>query len=293
MTWSRIGLACAVSLALVACSDVKQGVLQPQPPLAGLRYVNLVNDTSAVDFRIINFIGDAPSAGAAAFRSGGSPYGISTNFLPPHWPVEANREVHIRVFMNGTTPALASQVVFDTLCTFTEATNYTFYLYGNARVVNGVHALVTTDNPTAPTGIAVRAINLASTLAPTLTTTGVDVDVVATTATSPLPGASGQFSNVAYLTATPYQAMATSATLMAVASAPGTRTFTTFKANFTAGTVGTATVNPAAGSNVPGTAFSVVVVPRSVAGTVAPQTAAYLVPNIIFLIDRQPDLTAP
>ena len=114
MTWFRIGMACAVSVALVACHKTEQGVLQPIPPLAGLRYVNLVNDTGAVDFRIVNFIGDAPNAGEATFRTGGQPYGISTSFLPPHWPVEANRDVEVRVFMNGLDPAVASTVVFDT-----------------------------------------------------------------------------------------------------------------------------------------------------------------------------------
>lgn len=286
-------MAVAVVLALGACREVEQGVLQPIAPLAGLRYVNLVNDTSAVDFRIINFIGDAPSAGAAPFRTGGAPFGVSTNFLPPHWPVEAGREVHVRVFMNGTTPAIASQVVFDTTCTFTEGTNYTFYLYGNARGA-GVHALVTTDAVPAITGnnIAVRAIHLGSTLAPSLATANVDVDVVAQSSTSPLTG-TARFSNLAYLAVSNYVTLPVGATLMGVASAPGTRTFTTFKANLPAGTVGTTTVNPIAGSNVPGTGISVVVVPASVTGSAAPQTTAYLSPTILFLIDLQPPLTAP
>ena len=293
MTWSRIGLGVAVVLALGACREVQQGVLEPIPPLAGLRYVNLVNDTSAVDFRIINYVGEAPSAGAANFRTGGQPYGVATNFLPPHWPVEAGRDVHIRVFMNGTTPAIASQVVFDTTCTFTEGTNYTFYLYGSARGA-GVHALVTTDAVPAITGsnIAVRAIHLGSTLAPSLATANVDVDVVAQATPSPLTGTS-QFANLAYKAVSNYVTMPGSATLKAVGSAPGSRTFTTFTANLPPGTVGTSTVNPIAGSNVAGTAISVVVVPPSVTGSAAPQTAAFLVPTILFLIDRQPALTAP
>ena len=293
MTWTRLGMAFVVSVALVACEKVEQGVLQPIPPLAGLRYVNLVNDTSAVDFRIINFIGDAPSAGAASFRTGGQPFGISTNYLPPHWPVEANRDVHIRVFMNGDAIDVVSQQVFDTTCTFAEGVNYTFYLYGSARGA-AVHALVTTDAvPTlTATQVAVRTVNLASTLAPTLTGTNVDVDVVAQSATSPLTG-TAQFANVAYKGVSAYAAITASATLMAVVSAPGTRTFTTFTGNLPAGVAGTATVNPVAGSRVGGSAISAVVVPPSVTGSTAPQTSAFLRPNIIFLIDQQPALTAP
>jgi hypothetical protein len=294
MTWKRIGMACVVSVALVACQKVEQGVLQPIPPLAGLRYVNLVNDTSGVDFRIINFIGDAPSAGLATFRTGGAAYGVSSAFLPYHWPVEAARDVHIRVFMNDTLPALASQVVFDTTCTFAEGKNYTFFLYGSARGA-GVHALVTLDSVPTITGtnIAVRTINLASSLAPTIATgTNVDVDIVAQSATSPLTG-TATFANVAYKGVSTYSIMAVSATLKAVVSAPAARTFTTFTANLPAGVVGTATLNPVAGSNVPLSAISAVVVPASVTGTRAPQTAAFLVPTVLFLIDQRPALTAP
>ena len=286
MTWSRIGLACVVSVALVACSEVKQGVLQPQGPLAGLRYVNLVNDTSGVDFRIINFIGDAPNAGAATFRTGGAPYGVSTTFLPPHWPVEANRDVQIRVFMNDTLPELVSQVVFDTTCTFAENVNYTFFLYGNARGA-GVHAKVTVDTLPAPVGVAFRVINLGG-----ATVGAVDVDVVAQAVVAPLTG-TASFPAVAAGAVTAYTNFAVSTTLKATATAPATRTPFLFSANAPAGVRGDTLVNPVAGTNVAGTAISAVIVPASVVGSRAPQTAAFLVPTILFMIDRKPALTAP
>ena len=207
MTWYRVCLACAVSVALVACKEAEQGVLQPQPALAGLRYVNLVNDTGAVDFRIVNFIGEAPSAGAAAFRAGGQPYGLATNFLPPHWSVEASREVHIKVFMNGLDPAVSSLVVFDTTCTFTESVNYTFFLYGNARTVGGVHSLVTVDTLPAPAGVAFRVINLGG-----ATVGAVDVDVVAQAVVAPLTG-TASFANVAAGAVTAYTNFAVSGSL--------------------------------------------------------------------------------
>lgn len=286
MTWSRIGLACVVSVALVACSEVKQGVLQPQGPLAGLRYVNLVNDTSGVDFRIINFVGDAPNAGAATFRTGGAPYGVSTNFLPPHWPVEANRDVNIRVFMNDTLAALVSQVVFDTTCTFAEGVNYSFFLYGSARGA-AVHAKVTVDTLPAPAGVAFRVINLGGT-----TVGAVDVDVVAQAAVAPLTG-TASFANVAVGAVTAYTNFAVSTTLKATATAPATRTPFLFSANAPAGVRGDTLLNPVAGTNVAGTAISAVIVPASVVGSRAPQTAAFLVPTILFMIDRKPALTAP
>jgi len=59
------------------------------------------------------------------------------------------------------------------------------------------------------------------------------------------------------------------------------------------GTTGTATSNPLAGDLVAGTAITIVITPASVVGSTAPQTAAFLVPTALFLIDRQPPRTAP
>ncbi len=291
MTLYRACLACVVSVALVACRDNPKGVLQPLAPLAGLRYVNLVNDTGAVDFRIVNFIGDAPVAGAAAFRTGGSPNGIATNFLPYHWPVEAGRDVDIRVFMNGLDPAVSSTVIFDTTVTFTQNVNYTFYLYGSARTAGGVHALITSDTVPNLTGtqLGFRVIHLGGTAMGNQ-----DVDIAAAAATSPLAG-TAQFANIAPGTVTGYitSVAAAAAGYKAVVSTPASRTFTTFFAAAPAGVVGTTTLNPVAGVAVAGSAFSVVIVPASVVGSAAPQTAAYLAPTVLFLVDKKPALTAP
>lgn len=266
MTWFRIGLAFAVTVALVACDKTKQGVLQPQAPLAGLRYVNLINDTGAVDFRIVNFIGDAPNAGAAAFRTGGQPNGIATNFLPPHWPVEANRDVEVRVFMNGQDPAVASTVVFDTTMQFAANVNYTFYLYGSARA-STVHAMLSVDTlPSAPAGIAFRVIHLGG-----AAVGNVDLDITPRTTTAPLAG-TATFANVAPGAVTAYAAMAVNAALKGVLSAPATRSPFLVTTWAPAGTVGTATSNPVAGTAVAGTAITAVIVPASAAGSPAPQT---------------------
>ncbi|MGD0483345.1 MAG: hypothetical protein ABSB58_01685 [Gemmatimonadales bacterium] len=268
MTWYRVGLACLVSVALVACKDNPQGVLQPQTPLAGLRYVNLVNDTGAVDFRIVNFIGDAPSAGAAAFRTGGSPNGVATTFLPNFSPVEAGRDVEVRVFMNGLDPVVASQVVYDTTVNLTAGVNYSFWLYGSART-SAVHSLVTADTLAAPAGLAFRVIHLGG-----AAVGNVDVDIVARTGTAPLAG-TATFANVAPGTVTAYTAVAVpgaGVTLKAVMTAPATRSpflVTTFAP---AGVVGTATANPVGGTAVAGTTLSAIIVPASVTGSPAPQT---------------------
>ena len=287
MTWYRVCLACVMGVALAACHDTKQGVLQPQGPVAYLRYVNVVPDTGAVDFRIVDIVGDAPSAGAATFRTGGQPYGVPTNFLPPHQQVAVGAR-HIRVFPNSMDPLVTSHWLLDTTVTFVEGVYYTFYFTGTARS-GGVRALVTVDTlPAAPAGVAFRVIHLGG-----AGVGNVDVDVVAQAAVAPLTG-TATFANVAPGAITAYQNLAVNAAYKAVATAPpATRTPFLFFANAPAGVVGTTTVNPIAGTFVAGTAISAVIVPASVVGSTAPQTAAFLVPTILFMIDRKPILTAP
>jgi len=285
MTWYRVCLACVTGVALMACHDTKQGVLQPSEPVAYLRYVNVVPDTGAVDFRIIDIVGDAPSAGAATFRTGGQPGGIPTNFLPPHQPVAVGAR-HIRVFPSSSDPLVTSNWLLDTTVTFDAGAYYTFYFTGTARN-NSVRAFVTVDTLPAPAGVAFRVINLGGT-----SVGNADVDIVAQAATAPL-GGTATFANVAPGAVTGYTNLATNAAYKAVATAPGTRTPFLFSANAPAGVVGTTTVNPVAGTLVAGTAISAVIVPASVVPSAAPQTAPYLVPTVIFLIDRKPTLTAP
>lgn len=288
MTLYRVSLVCFIGVALAACKKVEQGVLDPSPARAALRYVNLVPDTGAVDFRIIDIIGDAPVAGAATFRTGGQPYGIPTNFLPNHSPVVVG-DRHIRVFNNSTDPAVASQILLDTTLTFAENVYYTFYLYGYARTGSTpkIQALVTVDTTTVGAGVSYRVLHFAP--------TGVgaaDVDVVTQATVAPLTG-TATFANVAVGATTVYRNVAVGATMKAVVSAPGTRTPFLFSANAPAGVVGTTTLNPVAGSAVAGTAISVVLVSPSAVGSAAPQTAAFLVPAILFMIDKKPPLTAP
>jgi len=277
MTWFRIGLACVVSVALAACHKTEQGVLQPMVPLAGLRYVNLLSDTSAVDFRIVNFIGDAPNAGAASFRTGGSPNGISNNYLPPHWPVEAGRDVQIRVFMNGLDPAVSSLVVLDTTVQFAENVNYTFFLYGFTKS-GGAKALITADTaPTPAAGkIAMRFLNLAPSFAgaiPALADTTVKPDfwVGGPTTVAPFAGTAAAV-NLAYGAFSGYKSYDTSSTYRVSLTPTGVPGTVIVAAPVSRGVLGTATANPVAGANVPGTAITAVIVPRSVAGTTAPQS---------------------
>jgi hypothetical protein len=181
----RLFALSAIAVA-AACAASTDGTLVTPDPLAGLRYVNLVADTGAVDFRVIDIVENAPNQVAAAFRTGGNPAGFTApaGTMPWYQGVEAGTR-HIRVFMNGTTAAVASQIVFDTVVTFTAGQNYTFYLYGYARTgqTPRVNALITTD--------AVQSIPTATTAITQTATSGTLTSI--TTTTNTIVAASGSW----------------------------------------------------------------------------------------------------
>jgi hypothetical protein len=111
----------------------------------------------------------------------------------------------------------------------------------------------------------------------------VDVSSAASTTGTPSP----LFSNVAYGTATTYQLVPTGGRALR-ALAAGTTTPTLANIAVPTGAAadpgnGLTTIG---GSNFAGSAITAIVVPRSVAGTLAPQ--AFTTPAILYLIDRHP-----
>src|SRR5437773_11008350 len=77
-----------VAGAVLACHDSK-GIPTQQGPLAGLRYVNVVSDTGALDIQIVDIVGHAPATFGASFRTGGSAIGQAAQTSPPTQAVPA------------------------------------------------------------------------------------------------------------------------------------------------------------------------------------------------------------
>jgi hypothetical protein len=159
MNFMRVGATVFIVAALAACKHEGGPFASVTPPTAGLRYVNLMPDRAAVDFRIVDAITFAPSAFGATFRTGGSPNGIATVYLPPYSAALAGSH-EIRMFWNSTNPDTAQMVLLDTTITLVAGTNYTFYAYGytTAGQTPALKAFVTTDTVPADTStIAFRA----------------------------------------------------------------------------------------------------------------------------------------
>lgn len=264
MRLSRLVMLAAGTLGFAACrSDT---VTTPAlPPLAGVRFINALSDTGAVDIRMIDQVEFSAVANQLAFRAG-----------TEHQPTEAKAR-HIRVFPNSFNQAITQLYMLDTTITLTADTKVTLLLTGSARAKT-VKFIVITDSPPAVTAgqIAVRAVNAAS--------GAIDAYVVNDTTSAISAGTA--LANVAPLATSAYVTRATGTAWVRVTDA-GSGTV-----NFSApGPVSPALLAgelPAAGVNSAGTAFSVFYFPRSVAGTTAPQTAAFLKPIAIWFVDRVP-----
>src|SRR5688500_13543421 len=113
----------AVALAALACGD--EGTGPDQVPLAGMRVINAVADTMGQDIRFVDVAWNAYLG--VAFRS--------TNPGAGYAPIPAG-DRHIKVFLSpgsDRSPGVVSTVFADTVVTFEEGKDYTFFHVGFAR----------------------------------------------------------------------------------------------------------------------------------------------------------------
>lgn len=257
----------AAAIAIAGCGSDK--VTSPSiPPLAGVRWINAVPDTGAIDVRAIDQVEFSPIVNALAFRSG-----------TEHQPIQAKAR-HFRAFITSTNPAITSNPIVDTTITFAADQRYTVLLTGSARTK--VSFLVIDDNaPTPSSGqIVIRAVNASA--------TAIDAYVLDSTNTAIAGTATA--ANLAPFAASGYVGRTAGKVAMRVtpAGTPGTVSASAQGPYAPAAIVGAA---PAAGVNTAGSPFSVYYFPRSVAGSGAPQTAAFQAPAIVWFVDKIPTPT--
>jgi len=293
MTLLRSSVVGALALATFGChGDAVTN--SPVVPLAAIHFVNAVPDTGQMDYRVVDIpsnagLFDADFRGSNMFYQG----------------IEAGGR-EIRVFYSSTNPALSSVVLWDTTFSFTQDVNYTFIHTGFARTgqTPARTVWIIPDVPPTPLADSVgfRFIHAGAGLG------NVDVNLIRK-GTDTLPD-TPLLANVAYGSISTYRfakadsiqinastrAVTYYDTLRVVVTAVGTKTPRLFTTNAPLGSPGFSTtpaINPIAGAAIRGSVMSIVIVPRSVAGSQAPQTAAFLVPTAVYLVDKRPPNTAP
>jgi hypothetical protein len=265
--------ACVAVAALAACND-DEVTIASRPPLAGVRYINALPDTGTVDIRMVDQLeysaNTSAGTGGLIFREG-----------TEYFPVEAKAR-KIRVFsLQNTSLTTVSSILVDTTISFEANKKYTLLLTGLARSRTARFRVIEDVPPSVATGsIAVRTFNAGAG----------QVDAYLLPATTTAVTGTPAFAGVADMSATSYQVRPAGAFAVRVAPAGSTTAVASVQA--ATGTAGTATVNPVAGAAVAGTVFSAYVFPRSVAGSGAPQTAAFQTTGVQLFVDQLPANTA-
>jgi hypothetical protein len=258
--------------------------VEPLPDYAAIHWVHAVPDTMQLDFRVVDMVSNA-GVFDANFRA--------TNMFAQG--IEAGTRT-VRVFLSSTDPAIASQVLQESSLQVTEGQSYTYIQAGFARTgqLPARTTIMIPDNFTVPPAgqISLRIVNVGAGLG---TGGAVDAWVVrrpvnAATADS-LPD-TRTVANLAFGAAAPYAMFGRDSvaadTARVVFTAAGTKTPILATVVAPAGDPGSATAGPIAGSRVALSVMTALLVPRSVAGSSAPQTTAFTTPTVLYLVDRRP-----
>jgi hypothetical protein len=270
MSASRLFVLCVAGLMATGCEDDELG---PAPPIAAVRFVNAVADTGAMDFRVVDVIGDAPQFLENPFRA-----------ATPYQAVQAGtRHVRVWVTPSRSDTLAGSPMLWDTTFNFAAGTNYTVAMTGFARSGSSPALLmqIIADPAPTPAGgqIGLRVVNFGAGLGA--------IDAFWRRSADPAPGTSFA-ANLAFGGASSYLAVDTAALRVAVTST-GTTTPTLADVVGPAGVAGTPSANPIAGTRVAGSVLTAIFVPASVVGSQAPQTLT--TPTVLYVADRRPAMT--
>src|ERR1051325_865304 len=144
---SQLSVLCLVAGVVTACK-IDQVVPTETPPTAGIRFVNAVPDTGAVDLRAVDIVENSAFY-SVAFRGTALLY---------YKDAQAGSR-HFKIFMANTDlslpadqqQAIASTVLKDTTVTLEAGKNYTFILWGYARgSAPAMRLSIIEDNPADP-----------------------------------------------------------------------------------------------------------------------------------------------
>ena len=290
MTPLRSLAICAAAVAVLGCKK-DATFTEPIPDYAAIHWLNAVPDTGQQDIRVVDIVSNA-SLMDANFRGANMYY----------QPIETGSRT-VRIFNSSSVDTIATQVLTTTTVNTTVGQGYTFIHAGFARTgqTPARTVLLIPDNPAAPAAgeVGSRFINVAAglgNLAFNIVRHAVD--------TLTLPGTPLRGS-VAFGTAATYAGVKTDSmrvfhpragvdsivrydTLRVVVTAAGTTTpilFTTILQPGSPNTINQV-VQPIAGAALAGSVMTIVAVPRSVAGSQAPQTLT--TPAGVILVDRRP-----
>ena len=276
----RVSLIClAVGIAGACAPD--EVISTENIPTAGVRFINAVPDTGAsygLDFRFVD-LAESNAQFRVQFRNNPSTSGgVTASTQIQFKPARAGAR-HFKIFLSDSLQSVATVVLKDSTINLEAGKNYTVMLWGNARSTGADKMKLSVweeavADPAAQ--VALRVINA--------TTSPIDARQYVSTGTVP---ANPTWANVAPLTASTYVTAAPSQFRFNIQPAGGgTALFSDALALI--GSAATVDVEALPGTTIAGSAVTAIIFPRSVAGSKAPQAAAFQVPAVSFMWDRRP-----
>lgn len=284
-TLSLSALCIGAALTMSACK-AEEVIATEDIPTGGVRFINAVPDSAGsfgLDFRFLDIV-ESNAHFRISFRNSPTTTANVTGAASAQFKGARAGNRNFAIFLNDTLQAVASKKLKDTTIAVTAGENQTVILWGPART-NGMKLSVLKETVADPgTKVALRIINA--------TGSPIDASPYLSTGTAP---ASPTWANVPAYSASTYVLVDPGQYRYTVRE-PGTTT-TLFNdqlaligapATSTAGAAGKLDIEPLPGTSVAGSAVSMIVFPRSTAGSKAPQTAAFQVPAGAFVWDRRP-----
>lgn len=269
-------LVAAVAAGMTACDEGTDTTPFDPVPLAAVRFVNAVPDTMPMDYRFVDIVTNA-GLFAAPFRSSQAQY----------LPIDAGQRT-FRVFPSSFDAGVTSTVINETTASFQDGGRYTVLHAGFMRSGSAPAAAVAVVEDNAPTPaagrVALRALHLGAGM------NSVDVFVgTSSTAADIAPSAAPTWTGLAYGEFTPYVEFDTAGLRVAATDVGTTTPLLVANTAAPTGSPPTGTSSAITGVRMTGSVITIVILPPSVPGSLAPQSSAFQAPALAFLNDRRPD----
>ena len=253
----------SLTAAVVAACALDEVVETEVIPTAGVRFINAVPDTQAMDFRFVDRV-ENNAHWNMAFRVNPVTASCVTSSTQVQYKNARAGQRHFRIFLSDTLQAIASTVVKDTTVTIDAAKIYTAILWGGSRTGSTPPMRLTfvEDTPPDPgTQVALRVINTSS--------IAIDARHYPATGTAP---AAASWANIPPLSISAYILAPAGETRIQVRPAGGTTLLADVPA-LPGAFARTDSVIP--GVTIAGSALSAIFFDPPVAGSKAPQTASF------------------
>jgi hypothetical protein len=271
-----------LSEGLVSACKPDEVIATENIPTAGVRFINAVPDSAGaygLDFRFVDIV-ESNAQFRMTFRNNPTTSAsVTASTLTQYKNTRAGAARHFKIFLDDTLQNIAQTTLKDSTLNIEANHLYTVILWGSARSsgADRMRLTVIDENPTnSATQVGLRVLNA--------TGSAIDASQYVQGGTAP---SSPSWAAIQPLSASAWVNVNPGSIMFNVKPAGG-------GANLFAdmlalpGQDATVDIEGTPGTKVAGSAVTLVVYPRSTAGSRAPQTAAFAVPAGSFMWDKRP-----